>query len=297
MMSHPAFSSVSMKNMMADSVSKVTMTGSIVGNVVDENNNAYILAPGGKIAATLLELQSPEVIVDSTLLAKAQTLTSPNTLLRSSKGSIYFIGQSKKHAIPSWADFTVIQPSLTSTQLYDETIANIRESTVPAIAPASMIKSSTSSRVYITDGISSQIRYVPSVEIMQALGLISTRTVTQTTIDSYPLNQAALSDRIKCGSAYYVGSKGVLKLIGAAQLTQYGLVDGDFVAPASETCDRFVKSGQLGSFIRTDNGIIYSVSGGKKSQIYSYQAYVSMGGAPNNTTSVTYSFAQRIPSL
>lgn len=296
MFSNPAFSQVILRSLSPESVDKVQKSTSLVGHVVDENGNRYMLVPGGKVAAATLALSSPETTIAAATLAKSPTLNSTNTFLRNSRGSIVYITKSTKHPIPSWADFTVIQPNQSSTLVYDDTIAAIQASAVPAIAPATMIKSAASPRVYITDGAAGQLRYVPSVEIMTALDLTETRSFAQATIDAFPLGSGGITDRIKCGVDYYVGSQGILKRMSPSQLTQYGISDSDFVPLADVTCNRFMKRGDMGSFIRTNDGVIYQVAGGKKTRIYSYQTYTSLGGNTSNTVQVTYNFAQTVPS-
>lgn len=260
----------------------------------------YVLLPSGKVLLNTPNSWSSSYLRVSDVFLNGISTDSGsqlnNQLVKStSNGTVYYVTGAKKRLIPGWGDLLGlnIQPFVINT-IPDTTMKSLTSGGI-ILAPGSLIKTSSSSTVYIVKDFTTLFP-ITSFVYPSELGLSSVlRTVSDADFQGY--NTAPnLYNKLKCGNNYYIGIAGVARNLPSGLLSAYGYNAGDFPDGSSLCANLRIGSQDLNRFIRVNNGTIYYVQSGQKYPFAGYGVYLSYGGSANNTLLVSDVFAQSLPT-
>mgnify|MGYP006913918144 FL=1 len=211
-------------------------------------------------------------------------------------GTVYYVTGAKKRPIASWNDLVTLSGgSVTITTLKNATINGITNGPLYS-APGTLIKSVSNATVYIVSG-DTQLYPISSFTFPQEMGLaLSVRTISDADVQTYSVQNTTLRNKLLCNSKYYVANKGEMWEVPSGLMAEYGFQSGDFQDVGASLCSALKKYSTLTRYIRTSDGTIYYITGGKKRAFTSYQTYTSSGGSAANTALVSDFFATMISS-
>lgn len=268
------------------SVAQVPVSPAISGLMKDASGGLSVMTVGGRIEvdasvyAGVNFTTAPPAVLSA--LKVERTVNGPHFVKENSSSTVYLVEGGTKQRLLSWASYeTYMQkPGASGTiwALPDGVLA-----TVPAgkdlnagLASGSLVKSASSSKVYLVDG--SSLRALSSFGISMGLGFgASVQTVSDAAIGSYGSPGILNSLGVKCGPDFSIGIGGkVAPILDSGLVTAYGATHVDL---STATCAVIPKTAvPMTAFIRGDSGKIFWVDAGKKNPVDSWAALVRLGG-------------------
>jgi hypothetical protein len=268
---------------------------SFSGFVTDPTGtNDYILVSSGKVLITNpTSWNVTYATVSTNLLSALPNATDPinNMLVKSpTDATVYYVAGGQKRPVPSWNDLLGLQVS----PLAINTILSSELNAIPAgrviYAPGQMVKSSSSSTIYITKN-DTTLMPISSFIYPSELG-VNFSIVTLSNADFAAYTVAGLvQTKVVCGGQDYIGINGKLYPFNSTALTTFGFSQSDFVDMGTACANLPTSTQPVGGFIRINNGTIYLIQNGQKQAFTNYNAYIAHGGNGTNTTQVTDYFA------
>lgn len=299
----PTFSGLTRASLDDASISEMTINNKFHGLMVNtEDTQYYALTQNGKALLTSptqwTATSNFSTFSDAFLSSVTTDNKDPinNMIVKSpSNASVYYITGSIKRAFPSWADLVDLNPQpLAITTIPDSELSQFPNGAL-AYGSGSLVKSASSATVYVVKDVS-DVWPITSFTISQELGINSSlRTISDSDLSAYTLLNN-LQPMIVCNSNDYIGISGTVYAISSGELSDYGFTQNQFIDGGGLCSELNFGSQQLGSFIHTSNGTIYSVTAGQKDPIAGFQIYLNDGGMASNTLSVSNYFASTIPT-
>jgi hypothetical protein len=160
-----------------------------------------------------------------------------------------------------------------------------------ALTPGTLLRSAQDPRVYLINGVTSKIP-ISSFVFPDEMGATQFGYVSQDLLDGYPSASQMLDFGVSCGGQDYVGAGGQIHAVGAGAVSLYPF---SYAALDQFTCSRLVKGAAAGSFIRTPDGALYQLSGGKKLWITSMARYAQLNNGAGYLD-VAAEFGAEIPT-
>jgi hypothetical protein len=128
-----------------------------------------------------------------------------------------------------------------------------------------MVRNASNATVYLVNGVTDKIPF-SSFDPPTAAGFTQFTFTTDDRLNGYPTSKSLLGFGVVCGSQKYVSAGGSIHAVGSSLLAQYPF---SYVQLDAFTC-KLLKTGiDATAFIRTPDGSIYYLDGGKKHPIRS----------------------------
>jgi hypothetical protein len=279
----------SMSGGLLDAASISKMTSVPFSGYASSGGISYVLTSGGKRSiSSPSDLSATYTPIPAGLAAVipngGTTISSTDFLKSTDSATVYRVSARQKAPVASWTDLMLMDSTPTITAIpahYTNVLTAIRLQ----FGPSRLVKSSTSSTVFMIDGLTSK-RPVASFQTTKAAGIKSSvATTSQGVLDAYTTISANVGHRIKCGSGYYIATGGSLRSISPNLRQHYGFADNTFVGYDTMTCSALNQDSTLTArYLRAMGGkTIFYIENGTKRPITSYSAYVSSGGNSSNT--------------
>ena len=215
-------------------------------------------------------------------------------LVKSSDNStVYYMLAGKKRPIASWGDLLGLHlPQNTITTLLPAQSSRIATGSL-LFAPGHLLKTSGSASVYVEKSFS-ELLPLTSFLFTREDGISSPlTTISDTDFNAYTLT-SPLQTKLVCNGVDYIGTNGQMFIMDSSALASYGFSQTQFVDAGALCTNLPLSSTKFDSFIRTNDGTIYKISGGTKQPIASYSTYLSLGGSSSNTLQVSDYFASSV---
>ncbi len=204
-------------------------------------------------------------------------------ILSNVSGTIYYMNAGKKLPIPSWNDLTSLKIPITWNVLTEGMLSEYQSGPL-LYGPGSMIKSSSSATVYLVKDVL-QLYSVTSFIFPNELGLTNpVRTASDENISGYTKLPNNFSNRLKCGSIYYLGVSGHSYPMSNEDLSAYNLPLNTFI-DGGNVCNNIPKkSSSVGRYLRSTDGTIYFINDiSQKQSFASYSSYVNHQAGRNTS--------------
>lgn len=160
-----------------------------------------------------------------------------------------------------------------------------------ALTAGTLVRSPADATVYLINGVTNKIPFSSFVFPSQ-LGVSTFSYTTQARLDAYPTSTQLLGFGVSCGAQKYVAAGGSAHAVSAADATLYPF---SWVPLDQFSCALLPKGADADAFIRTPDGSIYQLVGGKKKPISSMVRYQQLS-AGKPWLDVASEFAAAIPT-
>ena len=250
------------------------------GFVKSTTGNAFVLTPAGKLPVSDIDNWTDlTVTLPEALLAKiptvSATLSSPAVV--TAKGSKYtwFIQASERYQTSDSSMAKSFLNLIDQPSAVELPLAAIYSVTkvASAIAPGSIIKSSSSSTRYLVDDLNSKIKLASSAQA-SAVSKSKTYTVAKAELDALSTRTGFTSSKVQCNGENYLLDGGVLYPTSVAVAAEF---PGEpFVLAASTCASMQLSPTSVGQFIRNSSGTIYFIEDGTKQRITSSKQYETL---------------------
>lgn len=257
-------------------------------------SRVYLLTTAGKVHLTSLAL-IPPTLTTATSGALARIPDAGSTggsvfVKAQDNATVFYLQGGQRRPIGSWSDLVTLNggsPAPTIRTLPGGSAAML-SSGPTQVPPGTLVKAPDDGTVYLTNGLGSRIT-VGSFTVTNELGAAGLRVLPAADLAAYSVTPGTLTRAVTCGGQRYAGLSGQLHPVTESVAAAYGLA---FTTLDPATCAALPRSPQpLGRFLRTPDGTIYHVADGTKRPIAAWNAYVTLGGTPANTLSVTHATA------
>jgi LysM repeat protein len=170
---------------------------------------------------------------------------------------------------------------------------NTVEKVGEAIAPGSIVKSSSSATLYLVDDLTNKIKLASSA---QATSVSKSRTFTISSKELAGLQTRTgfTSGKVQCNGDVYLLDRGVLYPTSPGAAAEF---PGSVYPLSTITCAAMeLSTRSVGQFIRSNSGILYLIQDGTKQRISSWAHLAKLRGDGPGYIQATNYFASRIPT-
>lgn len=237
----------------------------------------YVLAGGGSYAwntpsATAL----PAVTVPSGFLAaypSKGSLSAGSMIKSPASATVYIVMADKLLPVGAWESLVALAGGKTPviSTVPDSVIAAIPKGPV-ALTSNTLVLSTNSATVYLINGVTNKIA-LSNFAFANEAGITGYSFTTQARLDAYPTSATLLGFGLTCGSTNYVSAGGSVHTLDPALKALYPF---GFVALDTYTCQLLKVGSPATAFIRTPDGSIFWLDGGKKRPIPSMQRFAQL---------------------
>jgi hypothetical protein len=285
-----------------DQASLAKMSNTAFNGYASSGGTSYILAVGGKRAVSNpSDISNAYTAIPSGLAAAIPSggaaIAATDFLKSTENSTVYRVSARQKAPFASWADLILTDNSPVISSIPSHYINNLTTIRIQ-FGPTRLIKSNTSSTVYMVDGLTSK-RPVSSFQTTKAAGITQpVSTTTQTALDAYTTIPGHVGFKIECAGTYYIATGGGLRSISQTLRQHYGFADNTFTEYDPTTCAALTKNQAFTArYLRAVGGkTIYYIENGTKRPIMSYPVYISSGGNSSNTYVVESGILSLIPN-
>ncbi|HAE74225.1 MAG TPA: hypothetical protein DCG44_03350, partial [Candidatus Aquiluna sp.] len=254
----------------------------IRGFVASESGQAFVITSAGKLPVTDPENWTDQIVtVSEAFLAKMPTvnaaLAAPAVVTSAGNKFSYFV-QSAERRISSDKNMIGMFLSLIGQPKVIElpqSAINAVEKVGEAIAPGAIVKSSSSSTLYLVDDLTNKIKLASSA---QATSVSKSKTFTISSSDLAGLETRTgfTSGKVQCNGAVYLLDRGILYPTSPGAAAEF---PGSVYPLSTITCAALqLSTRSVGQFIRTNSGIIYLIQDGTKKRVSSWEHLARLRG-------------------
>jgi LysM repeat protein len=272
----------------------------IRGFVASESGQAFVITSAGKLPVTDPENWTDQIVtVSEAFLAKMPTvnaaLAAPAVVTSAGNKFSYFV-QSAERRISSDKNMIGMFLSLIGQPKVIElpqSAINAVEKVGEAIAPGAIVKSSSSSTLYLVDDLTNKIKLASSA---QATSVSKSKTFTISSSDLAGLETRTgfTSGKVQCNGAVYLLDRGILYPTSPGAAAEF---PGSVYPLSTITCAALqLSTRSVGQFIRTNSGIIYLIQDGTKKRVSSWEHLARLRGDGPGYIQATNYFSDRIPT-
>ncbi|AGW40713.1 hemagglutinin-like protein [Leifsonia xyli subsp. cynodontis DSM 46306] len=218
---------------------------------------------------------------------------SVGSFVKGDGATVYIVGPSDLKPISSWGSLlALLPPGATPTIM---TMPTAALAALPAgrvaLTSGTLVRSPENATVYLVNGLSNKIAF-STFDVTASIGVDGLSFVSQSVLDGYPVAGSLLGYGVTCRGVDYVGASGTLRALDATTKPLYPV---SFTALDDYTCARLTVGAPATKFIRTPDGSIFLLEGGKKRPIANMNRFAELGGAVG-WTSVSAGFGASIPT-
>lgn len=271
--SNVAFADLSTGYIDDQSIDKLNATPTVVSDNFKDSANSYILTQDGKKQVQdTTSFGTISVQIPNTLSAKLRgvgSLSNPSLLKTQTDGTVFVIVGGQKRPLVAMDDLKSItgedNPYIgwtTGGYLNVIPTGNI------IVGAGRLVKTPSNATVYMTDGYD---KLVPMSSFNPSFdnGLnVNIRTISDSILAKYIVQQTVLSSYVSCGSVNYIGMGGIIYQQTLSSYTPQVL--------QPQTCNILTKSTQLPRFIRSTDGTIFEYTNGTIRPITSWEKYLNL---------------------
>jgi hypothetical protein len=221
------------------------------------------------------------IVVPPTFLAgypSKGTIVAGSMVKTASSATVYIVMSDKLLPVGAWESLVALAGGKTPVI---STVPGALVSVIPqgpvALTSNTLVRSASNATVYLINGVSSKVAMSNFAYATEA-GITKFSFTTQARIDAYPADKNLLGFGLQCGADLYVSAGGSVHKVAATLKALYPFT---FVALDTYTCALLRVGVAATAFIRTPDGSIYQLEGGRKRAISSMQKYYQLSaGAP-----------------
>ena len=272
----------------------------IRGFVASESGQTFVITSAGKLPVTDPENWTDQIVtVSEAFLAKMPTvnaaLAAPAVITSAGNKFSYFV-QSAERRISSDKNMIGMFLSLIGQPKAIElpqSAINTVEKVGEAIAPGAIVKSRSSSTLYLVDDLTNKIKLASSA---QATSVSKSKTFTISSSDLAGLETRTgfTSGKVQCNGEVYLLDRGILYPTSPGAAAEF---PGNVYPLSTNTCAALqLSTRSVGQFIRTNNGIIYLIQDGTKQRVSSWDHLARLRGDGPGYIQATNYFSDRIPT-
>ena len=272
----------------------------IRGFVSSEAGANFVITAAGKLPVTDPENWTNQVvIVPESFLARIPTveasLAAPAVVTSAGNKFSYFVQSaerrisSNKNMIGQFLSLIGQSKAIELPQSAINTVEKVGE----AIAPGSIVKSSSSATLYLVDDLTNKIKLASSA---QATSVSKSRTFTISSkeLSGLQTRTGFTSGKVQCNGGVYLLDRGVLYPTSPGAAAEF---PGSVYPLSTITCAAMeLSTRSVGQFIRSNSGILYLIQDGTKQRISSWAHLARLRGDGPGYIQATNYFADRIPT-
>lgn len=269
------------------SIDKLNATPTVISDSFKDSANNYILTRDGKKRIQdpapfgVISVQIPDTF--SSKLSGTGNLSNPALLKSQTDSTVFVIVGGQKRPLVAMDDLKSITGE---NNPYIGWTNGSYLSTLPTgniiVGAGRLVKTPSNATVYMTDGYEKLVpmsSFNPSFDIGLNMNI---RTISDSILAKYTIQQTILSSYVSCGSTNYVGMGGTLY--------QQTLVSHAAQTLQPQTCNILTKSTQLPRFLHAPDGTIFEYTNGTIKPITSWAKYLDLlraGGTGANISQST----------
>jgi hypothetical protein len=249
---------------------------------VSGSSTTYVLADGGSYQwNTGSPTALPSVAVAPGFLTaypSKGTLVAGSMIKSSTSATVYVVMAGKLLPVGAWESLVALAGGKTPviSTVPDALVAALPKGPV-ALTSNTLVRSDKDATVYLINGVTNKIAMSNFAYATEA-GLTTFSYTTQARIDAYPRAATLLGFGLTCGTNDYVSAGGSVHKVDPSLKALYPFT---FVPLDTYTCQLLKVGSAATAFIRTPDGSIYWLDGGKKRPIGTMQRYLDLSkGAP-----------------
>ncbi len=272
----------------------------IRGFVASESGQTFVITSAGKLPVTDPENWTDQIVtVSEAFLAKMPTvnaaLAAPAVVTSAGNKFSYFV-QSAERRISSDKNMIGMFLSLIGQPKVIElpqSAINTVEKVGEAIAPGAIVKSSSSSALYLVDDLTNKIKLASSAQAT-SVSKSKTFTISSSDIAGLETRTGFTSGKVQCNGAVYLLDRGILYPTSPGAAAEF---PGSVYPLSTNTCAALrLSTRSVGQFIRTNSGIIYLIQDGTKLRVSSWGHLARLRGDGPGYIQATNYFSDRIPT-
>lgn len=268
------------------SIEKLNAIPITISDNFKDSSNSYILTQDGKkriqdpASFGAITVQIPDTL--SGKLRGSGNLSNPALLKTQTDGTVFVIVGGQKRPLVAMDDLKSITGE--NSPYIGWTNGNYLGALPTGniiVGAGRLVKTPSNATVYMTDGYDKLVpmsSFNPSFDI----GLnVDIRTISDSILAKYTVQQTVLSSYVSCSSVNYVGMGGVLYQLTLASHTAQVL--------QPQTCNILVKNTQLPRFMHAPDGTIFEHVNGIIRPITSWSKYLNLLSGGGTSTKVSQS--------
>ncbi|GAA4165649.1 hypothetical protein GCM10022286_29210 [Gryllotalpicola daejeonensis] len=282
----------------AGSVAQLPSGGAFTGVFqVTGTTQVRVLAQGGSVAWSgtvggekFVPVAVPQAFANR--FAMKGTITASSAVMSKASATVYLVMPTQILPVGAWDSLVALSGGKTPviTTVPQAVLAGLPHGPV-ALTAGTLVRTPTDATVYLVNGVTNKIA-LSSFVYTTELGITKWSYTTQARLNAYPRASQLLRFGVTCGGQNYVSAGGQIHLVPSAEAALYPF---SYVPLDQFTCALLKKGTQAGSFIRTPNGSIYQLSGGKKLPITTMARYTQLNKGAGYLQ-VAAEFAAEIPT-
>lgn len=265
-------------NLDSDSIGRIgTWTADFTGLATSTSGSPYVLTPSSRVSVQGGGIiPANGVVVSDPILnqwSDGGSVVAGDFIKAANAPTIYLVTSDAIRPFDSWSALlaTATDGDTTWTEVTPALLSRLNVG--PAVLPAgTLVRSYNRPDVYLIDGVTSKVR-ISSFAIAAEAGYRGFTYVSQSALDGYVTNASDMTYGYQCGAQKYIAAGGSLHAIPAGQEALYPI---RFTSIDQYTCARTPKGDDATSFIRTPDGVVFLLEGGKKRPISSWARWLEI---------------------
>ncbi|MFF1571801.1 hypothetical protein ACFVWR_03580 [Leifsonia sp. NPDC058292] len=265
----------SVGSLSANSIAIIPKGSAFTGIVqVPGSATKYVLADGGSYVwntgstAALPAVSVPQGFL--TAYPSKGTIVAGSMIKTPTSATVYIVMADKLLPVGAWESLVALAGGKTPviSTVPDSLVAAIPKGPV-ALTSNTLVLSTNSATVYLVNGVTNKIA-LSNFAFANEAGITGYSFTTQARLDAYPTSTTLLGFGLTCGTTDYVSAGGSVHKLDPSLKALYPFT---FVPLDSYTCQLLKVGAPATKFIRTADGSIYWLDGGKKRPISSMQRF------------------------
>lgn len=273
-------------------------TRMVRGFISNNAGGSYVLTPQGKLGVSDIGNWTSEVVMlpDAALTKIPDapgSLAAPAVVTSKGNKLSYLVNQGERRVIQSSAmtsEFLDLMAQPRAIELPLSAINTVK-SVGNAFAPGVLVRSRTSSQLFMVDDLNRKIR-MPSEAQANAQIKAPVFTLERADLDALATRTGFNSLKVSCNGDGYLLDNGTLYPISAAALGQF---PGKPYPLALSTCASFEVGKPVGQFLRDGSGKLFLVESGVKRRISNWTQFAALRGDAPGFIQASNFFAGAIP--
>jgi hypothetical protein len=275
-----------------------TASTSFTGIVTPPGGGTALLAAdgryalsGGGLSTSVVPVPVPQALIDS---YPDQGAIAPGSFFKSpSNGTVYVDMPSDIRPISSWDSLLALTPPGQAVRISTISQAVIDQMTKGPVALQSgtLVRSPQNATVYFMNGVTDRVAFSSFIYPVEA-GFSTLVFADETRLQAYPVDAKLMGFGLSCGATVYVAAGGQVHVVDPSLQALYPFSN---VALDPFVCAQLKIGTPATTFIRTPDGSIYQLVGGKKLPIDSLARFGQLSNG-QGWLNVANEFASEIPS-
>ncbi|GAA4165550.1 hypothetical protein GCM10022286_28910 [Gryllotalpicola daejeonensis] len=274
-------------------------TGSVFAGLVKGPDGAVrLLGPAQSVlwsGAASTVAATPVTASFLTAYPSKGTIAPGSTIKTAGSSTVYIVMSNEILPVGAWESLVALAGGKPNPRIYTVlpyVVAAPAKGPV-ALTSNTLTRSTSDATVYVINGVTSKIA-MSRLEYATEAGFTELAYTTQARLNAYPRAAQLLTWGVSCGTAKYVAAGGEEHLVPTTLAGDYPFT---YVPLDSFACAILKLGPAATQFIKTPNGSIYQLKGGKKLPISSMSRYTQLNGSSTaNWLPVNADFATAIPS-